>query len=111
MEKAMSWVLVFFVIASCVPLFSRFPEAEAVKFCHKNADCKRGLCAGSLVWCVNGVCTCEVSRDESAAAPESEPNAPVLDKCSNVGDCKNMSCPPVIPIHRDCVNGECKCVR
>ncbi|KAK9946641.1 hypothetical protein M0R45_012092 [Rubus argutus] len=69
MEKAMNWALVFFVIASCVSLFSRFPEAEAVEFCHKNADCKRTSCAGSFVLCVNGVCTCEVSRDESAAAP------------------------------------------
>ncbi|KAK9946638.1 hypothetical protein M0R45_012089 [Rubus argutus] len=109
MEKAMIWVLVSFVIASCVPLFSRFPEAEALELCHKNADCRRSLCE----LCVNGVCTCEVSRDESVAAPKAHALHHFLDQqCSNVSDCEHFIClPEPIGLHVDCVDGNCVCVR
>ncbi|KAL6203426.1 hypothetical protein ACLB2K_027126 [Fragaria x ananassa] len=103
MEKAISWMLILLVIASCL---SQFSEAKSVETCHKNTDCKRTSCAGSFVLCVNGICTCEVSgtsRDESAPVTD----IPVVSPpCSSSSDCRFVLCETGPSV---CIDGICSC--
>ncbi|KAL6204407.1 hypothetical protein ACLB2K_021675 [Fragaria x ananassa] len=106
MEKAISWMLVFLVIASCL---SQFPEAKSVETCHKNSDCIRTSCAGSFVLCVNGICTCEVSgtsRDESAPVTD---GGVVQPTCTVSSQCESLR-PWCVSGKPTCFNGKCVCL-
>ncbi|KAM1622532.1 hypothetical protein ACFX2K_021002 [Malus domestica] len=109
MEKVTSKaaiIFVFFVIASCVPLFSK---AEAVPnidqndgqigTCSNQNDCDKinYQCPWGKLLCADGECRC----------PRRQLNQ--INKCSNQTDCDkiNYLCPSG---KLSCVDGQCKCV-
>lgn len=88
--------------------------ADAVEFCHKNADCKTTRCApaGSFAFCLDGVCSCEVTED-SPVQIELTSSTPVVEpKVDRYGcppsDCFEISCVEGCP---ERVHGRCQCVR